>query len=96
MDSTGLAATITNYWSKTYGSPERNERPPTQLYTIDGIKPHIKKALSSRSACTWLAKLEWNWKEVRKTVYKDGHERLDVCHYRQNVFLPQMAVYILV
>ena len=57
MDSTGLAAAITNYWSKTYGSPESNEQLPAQLYTIDGIKRHIKKALSSHSARTWLSKL---------------------------------------
>jgi len=52
IDSTGLATAITNYWSKAYGGPETNEPPPVQLYTIDGIKRRIKKALSSCSAPT--------------------------------------------
>jgi len=50
--STGLAAAITNYWNKTYGSLKSNEGPPAQLYTIDGFKRCINKALSSRSAHT--------------------------------------------
>jgi len=53
MDSTTLAAAITNYWSKTYGSPESNEQPSPQLYTFDGIKRHIKKS-TIESLCTHL------------------------------------------
>jgi len=82
MDSTGLANAITQYWQKTYPDSGNNETLVYQLYTVDGIKRHIKKALSSRSARTWLAKLGWNWREVRSDIYKDGHERQDVLEYR--------------
>ncbi|RPA92623.1 hypothetical protein L873DRAFT_1709167 [Choiromyces venosus 120613-1] len=50
----------------------------------------IKGALSSRSARAWLLKLGWNWKEVKKGIYKDGHEQEDVKEYWDKVFLPQM------
>jgi hypothetical protein len=34
--------------------------------------------------------LGYDWKEVRKGLYKDGHEREDVVDYQQNTFLPQL------
>ncbi|RPA97965.1 hypothetical protein L873DRAFT_1836176 [Choiromyces venosus 120613-1] len=60
------------------------------MISLDGIHRRIKKALSSRSARAWLSKLGWNWKEVRKGIYKDGHEREDVKEYRTHVFLPRL------
>ncbi|KAG0639115.1 hypothetical protein HOY80DRAFT_1045976 [Tuber brumale] len=41
----------------------------------------IQRTISSRSSCCWLRKLGFNWKEVRKGVYNDGHEREDVKQY---------------
>ena len=81
MDSIGLATAITNYWKGTYRNPLSDPIQQNQLYTIDCIRRQIRNALSSRSARSWLAKLGWNWKEVRKAVYKDCHERPDVQHY---------------
>ena len=91
MDSIGLATAITNYWRDKFPGGEGQAQEPAQLYTIDGIQRRIKKTLSNCSAQTWLAKLSSNWKEVRKAIYKDGHERPDVQEYRQNIFLPRMA-----
>ncbi|RPA93674.1 hypothetical protein L873DRAFT_1942078 [Choiromyces venosus 120613-1] len=82
--------TITNYWRGTYRDSPNNDIQQNQFYTIDGIQQRIKNALSSRSAHSWLTKLGWNWKEVRKAVYKDGHECPNIQQYRQNIFLPQM------
>ena len=93
MDSTGLATAITTHWRDTYGDIHSGCIQQHQLYTVDGIRQHIKKALSSRSAHSWLAKLGWNWKEVCRAIYKDGHERPDVQEYRQTIFLPQMEAY---
>jgi len=93
MDSIGLATAITNYWRDKYPGAEGQVQEEAQLYSIGGIHRRIKKALSNRSAWAWLAKLGWNWKEVRKAIYKDGHEHSDVQDYRQNVFLPRMAAY---
>jgi len=63
------------------------------MLSTAGIHHKIKNALSSRSARAWLLKRGWNWKEVRKGIYKDGHERGDVKDYRNTLFLPQLAVY---
>jgi hypothetical protein len=48
----------------------------------------VKKGLSVRTMERWLHWMGYNWKEVRKGIYKDGHEREDVVSYRQETFLP--------
>ena len=53
----------------------------------------LKRPLSNCTMQWWLVKLEWQRKELRKGVYMDGHERQDVKDYRQNVFLPLMALH---
>jgi len=67
-----------------------NEQNQLPVISIAGIHRRIKQALSGRLARAWLLKLGWNWKEVKKGVYQDGHEREDVKAYRQDVFLPRM------
>jgi len=93
MDSAGLAQAITNYWTTTYHIEISTHQPHLPMLSIAGIHRRIKNALSSRSARAWLARLGWNWKEVHKGIYKDGHERDDVKQYRDTVFLPQMAAW---
>lgn len=90
MDSAGLANAVTNYWTTTYGDEIRQSPEQLPMLSIAGIHRRIKKALSTRSARAWLLKMGWNWKEVKKGIYKDGHERDDVKEYRNNVFLPRM------
>ncbi|KAF8179909.1 hypothetical protein BJ912DRAFT_1062706 [Pholiota molesta] len=51
------------------------------------------RPLCKRTAARWLIKLGWRHTLIRKGVYMDGHERVDVVEYRQNVFLPAMAKY---
>ena len=50
-----------------------------------------KKPLCIRTARRWLIKLGWRNTVVKKGVYMDGHERVDVVDYRQKFFLPAMA-----
>ena len=50
----------------------------------------INKVLSGRTARTWLRRLGYKYKEVKKGIYKDGHERQDVVSYRQDQFLPAL------
>jgi len=92
MDSVGLARAITNYWVDKYKQPGHQFLNDNQLpvVSIAGIQRRIKRALTSRSARAWLLKLGWNWKEVKRGVYQDGHERDDIKAYRQNTFLPRM------
>jgi len=52
------------------------------------IVREIRKTISSRSSRRWLRKLAFKWKEVRKGVYNDGHERDDVKQYWNEIFLP--------
>jgi hypothetical protein len=49
-----------------------------------------KTPLTIRTAQRWLIKLGWTHTIVKKGVYMDGHERLDVVHYRNEEFLPAM------
>lgn len=88
MDLIELATAITNYWRSKYPGTAGQEPEQAQLYTIGGIQRQIKKALSSRSARAWLAKLGWNWKEVRKAIYKDGHEHPDMEKIVRMCFFP--------
>jgi hypothetical protein len=53
----------------------------------------LKEPLSNRTMRRWLVKLGWRRKELKKGVYMDGHERQDVKDYRQNIFLPLMALH---
>jgi len=92
MDSAGLAQAVTNYWSETYLDQHQNEsgENPLPRISIAGVHRRIKKALSSCSARAWLLKLGWNWKEVKRGIYKDGHERGEVKEYRSTILLPRM------
>ena len=44
------------------------------------------------TAINWLKKLGYECKDVKKGIYVDGHERLDVVEYRE-MFLAQMGEY---
>jgi predicted transcriptional regulator len=54
---------------------------------------HLKvgKGISLRTARRWLHHEGFRYIEHKKSLYYDGHERPDVVHYRQNIFLPAMA-----
>jgi hypothetical protein len=56
---------------------------------------HLKvgKGISLRTARRWLRQEGFRFLEHKKALYYDGHERPDVVHYRQNIFLPQMEKY---
>jgi len=78
MDSISLATAITNYWKDNYPRAEGQEQDQDQPYTIGSIQRQIKKVLLSHSIHTWLAKLDWNSKEINKAIYKDDYEHTDV------------------
>jgi len=66
------------------------------------IKPVEKKAASKRAAITsrtarrWLNMLGFTWKDVKKGVFFDGHEREDVVEYRKQFLhtMEEMLLYI--
>ncbi|KAJ7931020.1 hypothetical protein B0H13DRAFT_1594840 [Mycena leptocephala] len=49
----------------------------------------VKRKITIRTAQRWMKKMGYRWKKEPKGMYSDGHERPDVVHYRQNVFLPR-------
>jgi hypothetical protein len=60
---------------------------------LPSLSIYPSKPLCERTARRWLVKLGWQRTKIKKGVYIDGHERADVVSYRQNDFLPKMAVY---
>ena len=52
---------------------------------------NAKTKISERTAQRWLAKLGWTYGRDKKG-YCDGHERVDVVDYRENIFCPRMKV----
>jgi hypothetical protein len=48
-----------------------------------------KTRICSRTARRWLRRLGFSWKEIRKGIFIDGHERPDVVEYRKE-FLKEM------
>ena len=65
----GLSSYKLVQFLKTYVSPERIETPIV---------------ICSRTAQKWLGKLGYEYKDVRKDVFVDGHERADVVEDRKN------------
>jgi hypothetical protein len=49
--------------------------------SIESITRKINAILSSQRARRWLIKLGSHWKEVKKGVYNNGHEKEDVKEY---------------
>lgn len=90
-----IATAVTAYWTST--QPEINRT--QQLQLLSGALQEVenqangsvvskkKLTLSARTAVNWLHRMGYDWKEVKKGIYKDGHERADVIQYRQEVFL---------
>lgn len=90
-----LASAVTRYWQSSQPDINRNQQLQllsTSLHEIeehDDSPPLFRKklSLSARTALKWLHRLGYNWKEVKKGIYKDGHERPNVVEYRQEVFI---------
>lgn len=61
-----------------------------ELFPRIHFKPGTR-GISLRTARRWLWREGFRYTEHKKAVYYDGHERPDVVHYRQNIFLPAMA-----
>ena len=57
-----------------------------------GKKPKDWKPLGKTATYKWLNRLGFYATEEKKGVYVDGHERVDVIDYRQNEFLPKIAL----
>ena len=61
-----------------------------QLATLAEDRQEVQDTLSTQTAVQWLHEMGYKFRDVRKGVYKDGHERADVVSYRQAQFLPAL------
>lgn len=79
VSSHSMAVAITKYWASC----------DTAVHAEKHVNS-VSRVLKSRTAANWLNKLGYRYKEVKKGIYKDGHEREDVVTYRQEVFIPAL------
>ncbi|KAG9224502.1 hypothetical protein CCMSSC00406_0002347 [Pleurotus cornucopiae] len=56
----------------------------------DEVKTRLgmKRRISEVTAQRWMKKMGYRWTLRPSGQFVDGHERVDVVHYRQNIFLP--------
>src|SRR5882762_564391 len=57
------------------------------------IQMKVRKGISISTARRWMERQGFYYTKYKKALYFDGHERPDVVHYRQHIFLPLMAEY---
>ncbi|KAI0364377.1 hypothetical protein BV20DRAFT_956332 [Pilatotrama ljubarskyi] len=53
----------------------------------------LKRTVGLSTAQRWMNELGYRWKRTPSGQFVDGHQREDVVHYRQETFLPKMAMY---
>ena len=79
--------TVTDYWRSLKDEfGEQDEAEGLSQLEFDGDE------LAPRTAREWFRRRGYHWADLRKGVFKDGHERSDVVAYRNDVFLPTLAV----
>ncbi|QRW10291.1 DDE superfamily endonuclease [Ceratobasidium sp. AG-Ba] len=49
----------------------------------------IDRAPSLRTAQRWMHRMGYSWMKERRGQFADGHERDDVKHYREHVYIPE-------
>jgi hypothetical protein len=76
---------------KTGDVTPRRLRHAVNEIILPELNMNLSKGISERTARRWLIKFGWRRTVVRKGVYMDGHERIDVVEYRNNIFLPAIA-----
>ena len=84
-----LARDVTEF----VGSKEMGDRVQASLEMAEAeVKSGMQqpRSIKARAATVWLKKMGYSWRDVKKGVYIDGHEREDVVKYRQEVFLPAL------
>jgi hypothetical protein len=96
-----VAYAISSYWQtgilpfeeqSELRDPPSRYAPDTEdkLAQLAQERQEVQDTLSRRTAVKWLQKMGYKLQDVRKGVYKDGHERVDVVEYRQEQFLPAL------
>jgi hypothetical protein len=82
----GLGKAVTDYWSSLDGNIDAYNTTRT-----GPSKSQIDRGRSERTPRECMKRRWFKWRDVKKGVCKDGHERPDVLRYCQESFLPQFA-----
>ncbi|KAG2123383.1 hypothetical protein BD769DRAFT_1359665 [Suillus cothurnatus] len=53
----------------------------------------MSKPICLRTAQWWMTRMGYRWMKEPHGQYSDGHEREDIVHYRQDIFIPAWAHY---
>ena len=85
LNARNLAKAIACHWRAS-----ESEDDMVTNRSLNNIACEIEKTITTPTAARWLCKLGFKYKEYRKGIYNDGHERENVKNYRDNIFLPQM------
>ena len=96
-----VAYAISSYWQTgilPFEEQPELKNPPlrytpeteAQLTQLAQDRQDVQDTLSRGTSVKWLQKMGYKLQDVRKGVYKDGHERADVVQYRQESFLPTL------
>lgn len=56
-------------------------------------RTYSRTSITERQIRRWLHKLGYSWKDIRKGVYIDGHEREDVVQYRKEFVSKMSKIY---
>ena len=86
----GLAKAVGEYLDSRRATTVINESLEDAAHSStssSSLLPQSTRHIRARTARRWLKKLGFVYKDVKKDVYLDGHEREDVVKYRDEVFL---------
>jgi hypothetical protein len=84
-----MAAAVTSYWQKHTSLQDGQQRTDWVYQALIDRKEKGNLSITASTAVRWLRKLGFEWREVRKGVFIDGHEKEDVVDYRTNTFIPR-------
>ena len=84
----GLAKAVTKYWTTQTSQQDAELRVSCVYQALIERHTKGKMSLTASVAISWPKRLGFEWKEVRKGVCIDGHEKPDMVFYRQQHFLP--------
>ena len=89
ISARNMAAAVTAYWQKQTNLQDAQQRTAWVYQALVDRKEKGKLSVTVSTAVRWLRKLGFEWREVRKGVFIDGHEKEDVVDYRTHTFIPR-------
>ena len=80
-----------NYWKTRTNEQDAEDRTSWIHQCLLKRKNEGKLSITTSTAVRWLKRLGFQWREVRKGIFLDGHEKEDVVDYRTHTFIPEWS-----